>query len=478
MDTATSRSMTVLVGQRCVRERTTVLCAGAVCAEANGGVSRATVSPSPDTPPLFRPLPSFPKYPQHPNFVIPRAVAESISPGSHLSRSPHTPNFVIPLRSRGIHSPFPKYPQHSNFVIPRAVAESISPCQCFNQRSQRPLHATMDTATSRSMTVLVGQRCVRERTTVLCAATVCAKANGGVSRATVSPSPDMPPLFRPLPSFPKYPQHSNFVIPCAVAESISPAPPFPKYPQHSNFVIPRAVAESISPCQCFNQRSQRPLHATMDTATSRSMTVLVGQRCVRERTTVLCAATVCAKANGGVSRATVSPSPDTPPLFRPLPSFPKYPQHPNFVIPAQSRNPSPPANASTREVPAARQLRHSAVCAVAESTVLCAGAVCAEANGGVSRATVSPSPDTPPLFRPLPSFPKYPQHPNFVIPLRSRGIHFPLPMLQPEKPAPSARHHGYCDFAQYDGVGRATVCAGTDDGVVCGNGVCKGEWRC
>ena len=247
----------------------------------------------------------------------------------------------------------------------------------------------MDTATSRSMTVLVGQRCVRERTTVLCAATVCAKANGGVSRATVSPSPYMPPLF-------------------------------PKYPQHSNFVIPCAVAESISPCQCFNQRSQRPLHATMDTATSRSMTVLVGQRCVRERTTVLCAGAVCAEADGGVSRATVSPSPDTPPLFRPLPSFPKYPQHSNFVIPcavAESISPAP----TFSEVPVERKLRHSA---------------------------------------------------------RSRGIHLPLPMLQPEKPAPSARHHGYCDFAQYGGVGRATVCAGTDDGVVCGNGVCKGEWRC
>ena len=53
--------------------------------------------------------------------------------------------------------------------------------------------------------------------------------------------------------------------------------------------------------------------------------------------------------------------------------------------------------------------------------------------------------------RPL-SFLEYPQHPNFVIPRAVAESISPQPMLQPEKPAPSALHHGYCDFAQYDGV--------------------------
>ena len=303
----------------------------------------------------------------------------------------------------------------------------------------------MDTATSRSMTVLVGQRCVRERTTVLCAATVCAKANGGVSRATVSPSARHAPVIPKVPAalqlrhsarsrgihapWPHLSRSTRSTPTSSFpAQSRNPSPPAPTFSEVPAAPQLRHSARSRGihfPCQCFNQRSQRPLHATMDTATSRSMTVLVGQRCVRERTTVLCAGAVCAEADGGVSRATVSPSPDTPPLFRPLPSFPKYPQHSNFVIPcavAESISPAP----TFSEVPAAPQLRHSA---------------------------------------------------------RSRGIHLPLPMLQPEKPAPSARHHGYCDFAQYDGVGRATVCAGTgcaeaDGGVVLGDGVFGGRRRC
>ena len=186
------------------------------------------------------------------------------------------------------------------------------------------------------MTALVEQRCVRERTTVLCAATVCANANGGVSRATVSPSPDTPPSFRPLPSF-------------------------PKYPQHPNFVIPRAVAESISPCQRISQKSQRPLHSTMDTATSRSMTALVGQRC------------------------------------------PRLPTRSSRLSTQSSRLSTPPPIISG--VPAEPQHRHSA---------------------------------------------------------RSRGIHLSLPTHQPENPTPFALHYGYCDFAQYDGVGRATVSPSPD----------------
>ena len=134
-----------------------------------------------------------------------------------------------------------------------------------------------------------------------------------------------------------------------------PLPSFPKYPQNPNTVIPRAVAESISACQRISQRSQHPLHSTMDTATSRSMTVL-------------CGVTVCAGTDDGVGRATASPPPTRSPSLR-----------------------TPPV---ISEVPAAPKYRHSA---------------------------------------------------------RSRGIHLRLPTHQPEKPAPSALHYGYCDFARYDG---------------------------
>ena len=39
---------------------------------------------------------------------------------------------------------------------------------------------------------------------------------------------------------------------------------------------------------------------------------------------------------------------------------------------------------------------------------------------------------------------------------------FAQPMHQPENPAPSALRHGYCDFAQHDGVGRPTVSPSPD----------------
>ena len=171
-------------------------------------------------------------------------------------------------------------------------------------------------------------------------------------------------------------------------------PPLPKYPQHPNTVIPRAVAESISACQRISQRSQRPLHSTMDTATSRSMTVL-------------CGVTVCAGTDDGVGRATVSPPPTRSPSLR-----------------------APPV---TPEVPAAPKHRHSA------------------RSRGIHAPCLQPPP-----------FPKYPQHPNFVIPRAVAESISRLPRHQPEKPAPSALHYGYCDFAQYDGVVWG-------DGV-CGNG--------
>ena len=247
------RRITALVRQRCMRRRITVLVSQRCVRRADNGVGKATVSPS-----------------RH-------------------SRSTHRP---------------------PNFVILRAVAESISPCQRTTQKTQRPLHTTMDTATSRSMTALVRQRCMR-------------RADNGVGKPTVPPS--------------RHPQSTH-------------RPP--------NFVILRAVAESISPCQRTTQKIQRPLHTTMDTATSRSMTALVRQRCMRRRITAL----------------------------------------------VRQRRPPP----VIPEVPSAPQLRHSA---------------------------------------------------------RSRRIHLPLPTHHPENPASFARHHGYCDFAQYDGVGKPTAYAKTDNGV-------------
>ena len=164
-----------------------------------------------------------------------------------------------------------------------------------------------------------------------------------------------------LPSFPKYLSKPNTVI------LVVPAEPklrhSPQCPLHPNFVIPRAVAESIFACQRIRQRSQCPLHSTMDTATSRSMTVLVGQ---------------------GVSVL----------------------WHPSPVIP---------------EVPVESKLRHSR-----------------------SSCRIQ-----------TPSFPAVPTAPKLRHSARSRGIHLRLPTHQAEKPAPTALHYGYCDFAQYDGVGRA-----------------------
>ena len=204
---------------------------------------------------------------------------------------------AVPLVPKLRHSA--QRPLCPNFVIPRVVAESISACQGINQKIQRPLHSTMDTATSRSMTAVVIPTAVAEssarcaQTPSLCAVPLAPKARHSAQR-----------------------------------------------PLCPNFVIPRVVAESISACQGINQKIQRPLHSTMDTATSRSMTAVVIPTAVAE-SSVRCA--------------------QTPSLCA---------------------------------VPPAPKLRHSA---------------------------------------------------------RSRGIHLRLPRHQPENPEPPALHHGYCDFAQYDG---------------------------
>ena len=144
-----------------------------------------------------------------------RGIHAPLPPTPTISEIPPAPKLRHSARSRGIHAPcphhsrstpstqtssfraqsrnpcplpppFPKYPQHPNFVIPRTVAESISACQRISQRSQRPLHSTMDTATSRSMTVLYR-------------VTVCAGTDDVVGRATASPPPTRSPSLRTPP---------------------------------------------------------------------------------------------------------------------------------------------------------------------------------------------------------------------------------------------------------------------------------------
>ena len=131
----------------------------------------------------------------------------------------------------------------------------------------------------------------------------------------------------------------------------------------------------------------------------------------------------------GVGRATVSPS------LRP-PVIPGVTAEPKLRHSAHSRGIHLPLPTHQPENPAPSALHH--------------GYRDFAQYDGVGRATVSPS------LRP-PVIPGVTAEPKLRHSVRSRGIHLPLPTHQPENPAPSALHHGYCDFAQYDGVGRATV---------------------
>ena len=316
------------------------------------------------------------------------------------------------------------------------------------------------------MTALVRQRRMRRADNGVGRATAYAKTDNGVGKATAPPSRH--------PRSTLHPQTSSF----------------PKYPPHPNFVILRAVAESISPCQRTTQKTQRPLHATMDTATSRSMTALVSQRRMR-------------RADNGVGKATVYAKtplpafpevPAAPKLRHPqsthrtqTSSSPKYPPTPKLRHSARSRRIHLPLPTHHPENPAP-SAHHHGYCDFAQYDGVGKATVYAKTDNGVGKATAPPSPSSP----------KYPPPPNFVIPevpkpsfprrtqtssfpkypppsklrhsARSRRIHLPLPTHHPENPAPSAHHHGYCDFAQYDGVGKPTAYAKADNG----NGVCEG----
>ena len=263
-------------------------------------------------------------------------------------------------------------------------------------------------------------------------------------------------------SSPKYPPRPNFVIPevpsAPKLHSTMDTPEVPsaspKYPLRPNFVILRAVAESISACQRISQKSQRPLHSTMDTATSRSMTVLASPKYPQHPNFVIPEVPSAPKLRHPRSTLCAQTS-----------SSPKYPPRPNFVIP---------------EVPSAPKLRHSARSRrihlrlpthqpekPAPSALHYGYCDFAQYDGvGIPEVPSAPKLRHPrsTLRTQTSSSPKYPPHPNFFIPevpsapklrhsARSRRIHLRLPTHQPEKPAPSALHYGYCDFAQYDGVG-------------------------
>ena len=160
---------------------------------------------------------------------------------------------------------------------------------------------------------------------------------------TASPSPNTPPLLRAHPAIPEVPpvpqlRHSarsrGIHDPCPQPRHSRSTPSAPT----SSF---RAQSRNPSPAsQRINQIIQRPLHSTMDTATSRSMTAL-------------CRVTVCAEADDGVGRATASPSPNTPPLLRAHPAIPEVPPAPQLRHSARSRGIHlPRANASAREASA------------------------------------------------------------------------------------------------------------------------------
>ena len=404
------------------------------------------------------PLPSSPKYPPNPNFVIPEVPAE---PKLRHSRSTHQTQT----------SSFPKYPPNPNFVIPRAVAESIFACQCISHISQRPLHPSMDTATSRSKTVLVIPRPSRHprstrRTQTSSFPKYAPNPNFVIPEVPTKPKlrhsarsrgihlrlpmhqPDKPVPSAPkhgycdfaqydgachsapLPSSPKYPPNPNFVIPEVPAEPKlrhsrsthrTQTSSFPKYPPNPNFVIPEVPAE---PKLRHSARS-RGIHLRLPMHQPDKPVPSAPKHGYCD----------FAQYDGACHSA-------------PLPSSPKYPPNPNFVIP---------------EVPAEPKLRHSA------------------RSRGIHLRLPMHQPDKPVPSAPkhgycdfaqydgachsapLPSSPKYPPNPNFVIPevptepklrhsARSRGIHLRLPMHQPDKPASSAPKHGYCDFAQYDGA--------------------------
>ena len=171
------------------------------------------------------PTPSFPKCPQRPSFVIPRAVAEcgmtklgrwgyfgngGVGGRGHGFRDcAHLPRANASARkSRALCTP-PWILRECRgrwllWLMRWLAGDGFRDCPSEYQRRHtarsRSIHGT-----SRSMTAL-------------CRVTVCAEADDGVGRATASRLQTRPRYSAPTPPFPKCPQRPNFVIPRAVAE--------------------------------------------------------------------------------------------------------------------------------------------------------------------------------------------------------------------------------------------------------------------
>ena len=251
------------------------------------------------TPP-FRAAPSASKprhstqCPLHPNFVIPRAVAESISA---LPR--HQPERPAPPALHYGYCDFAQYDGRRHFkgscgiqrrlrpnpAISRSAlciqtssfrAQSRNPsprCQGISQRGQRPLHSTMDTATSRSMTAVVIPMAVAESSAV-CAQTSSfhavssayklrhsARSRGihlRVAKASAREA-SAPALHYGYCDFAQYDGRRHFKGSCGIQRRLRPNPAIPRSVlciQTSSF---RAQSRNPSPrCQGISQRGQRP----------------------------------------------------------------------------------------------------------------------------------------------------------------------------------------------------------------------------
>ena len=164
-------------------------------------------------------------------------------------------------------------PLHPNFVIPRAVAESISALPRHQPERPAPLHSTMDTATSRSMTAVVISRAVAESSAV-CAQTSSfhavpsasklrhsARSRGihlRVAKASAREA-SAPALHYGYCDFAQYDGRRHFKGSCGIQRPLRPNPAIPRSAlciQTSSF---RAQSRNPSPrCQGISQRGQRP----------------------------------------------------------------------------------------------------------------------------------------------------------------------------------------------------------------------------
>ena len=175
----------------------------------------------------------------------------------------------------------PEVRHDANFVIPRAVAESIFACQRSSRRSQRPWHSTMDTATSRSMTVLVGQRRLCPLASFACHSRSKRRTQTSSFRAAI-----LPPA---CPAALALDYGYRRAVTVLVQRLLSSGPSqlsFLEVP--AEFVIPFAQswnAVQLRRTQAVTESAALALHSqvwqrkiAVGYATSRSMTVLVGQR--------------------------------------------------------------------------------------------------------------------------------------------------------------------------------------------------------